>query len=133
MAEWLFDDDPRPAAVFFLRQATFAQLLDDRREESWRDRQVEKSVSERVMKLVSQFNLLFQPLVGLGVLKIAPDVVDSLGDPVPELQVDRCGSVPGNLFAQHLAEAIRGVVIISEVIIRDGFGHNIVMSVSWNM
>src|SRR6202158_2225600 len=85
MAEWLFDDAARPAPVFFFRQAGFAQLLDDRGEESWRDRQIEESVSERVMKLVSLFNLLFQPFVGFGVLKIAPDVVDSLGNPVPEL------------------------------------------------
>src|SRR6266480_4113622 len=90
MAEWLFDDHPCPAVVFFLGQAAFAQLLDDRREESRCDRQIEESVSERVLKLVSLFNLLFQPFVGLGVLKISPDVIDSLGDPVPELQVDSC-------------------------------------------
>src|SRR5256885_16979742 len=34
MAERLFDDHARPAAVFFLREAAFAQLLGDRREES---------------------------------------------------------------------------------------------------
>src|SRR5204862_6817768 len=114
MAEWLFDDHPCPAVVFFLGQAAFAQLLDDRREESRCDRQIEESVSERVLKLVSLFNLLSQPFVGLGVLKISPDVIDSLGDPVPELQVDRCGSVLGNLFAQHLAKAFRGVVVGGE-------------------
>src|SRR5467141_3247413 len=111
MAEWLFDDHPCPAAVLFLREAGFSQLLDDRREESWGDSQIEESVSERVMKLVSLFNLHFQPIVGFGVLKIAPDVVDSLGDPVPELQVDRCRSILGNLFPQHLAKALRGVVV----------------------
>src|SRR4029077_1531928 len=68
----------------------------------------------RVLKLVSLFNLLFQPLVGLEVLKISPDVIDSLGDPVPELQVDRRGSVLGYLLAQHLAKAFRGVVIGGE-------------------
>src|SRR5256885_5943648 len=114
MAEWLFDDHPCPAVVSFLGQAAFAQLLDDRREESRCDRQIEESVSERVLKLVSLFNLLFQPLVGLGVLKVSPDVINSLGDPVPELQVDRCGSVLGNLLAQHLAKAFRGVIVGGE-------------------
>src|SRR6202165_289082 len=128
MAEWLFDDDPRPAAVFFLRESAFAQLLDDRREEPRCDRQIEESVSERVMKLVNLFNLLFQPLVGLGVLKVASDVVDSLGDPVPELQVDRCRSVLGNLFAQHLAKALRGVVVGGETNDGELFGKKIVLS-----
>src|SRR5712692_8572487 len=63
------------------------------------------------MKLVSLVDLLFQPLVGLSILKIASDVIDSLGDPVPELQVDRCWSVLGNLLTEHLAEALRGVVV----------------------
>src|SRR5712692_605717 len=63
------------------------------------------------MKLVSLVDLLFQPLVGLSILKIASDVIDSLGDPVPELQVDRSWSVFWNFLAQHLAEALRGVVV----------------------
>src|SRR5256886_12292351 len=89
MAKGLFDDHARPAVVFFLGQSAFAQLFDDRGEEPWRDRQIEEPVTERVMQLVGLFHLLFQPLVGLGVLKITTNVIDALGDPFPELQVDR--------------------------------------------
>src|SRR6266850_6877593 len=78
------------------------------------------------MNLVRLLNLLLQPLVGLGVLKIAADVIDLLGEPAPGLRVDRCGSILGNLFAQHLAETFRGVVVRGEAHNRELLGKEII-------
>ncbi len=66
------------------------------------------------MKLVRLVNLVFQSLVRFGVLKIAADVVDALGDAIPEFHVDRRGSVLGNFLAEHLAEALGGEIIGGE-------------------
>src|SRR6266446_2004095 len=111
MAEWFFDDHVRPVVVFFLGEAAIAQHLGDRRKESRGDRQIEESVSERVVELVSLVNLLLQALVSFGVLKIAADVVDALGDFAPELRVEWGWSILGNLFRQHLAKTLGGVVV----------------------
>ena len=114
VAERLFDDHPRPVAVFFFRQFASAEHFCDRREKSRRYRQIEESVSERVMNLVRLFNLFLQPLVGLGVLKIAADVIHALSHPVPALELDWRCSVLGYLFAQHLPKTFGGVIVRGE-------------------
>src|SRR6266849_10027698 len=63
------------------------------------------------MEFVSLVDLVFQTLVSFRVLKIASDVIDTLRDSVPELQVHRCRSVFGNLLTQHFAKTLGGVVV----------------------
>src|SRR5258708_10803134 len=63
------------------------------------------------MEFFSLVDLVFQPLVSFRVLKIATDVINALVDSVPELQVDRCWSILGNLLTQHFAKTLRSVVI----------------------
>src|SRR5208282_4288377 len=65
-------------------------------------------------KLVGLVDLIFEALVGLGVLKVAADVVGSLGDLVPEFQVDGPGSILGEFVGQHPAKSIGRVVVGGE-------------------
>src|SRR5260370_465338 len=57
------------------------------------------------------FYLAFQALESLGILKIASDVVNALGDFAPELRVERGWSILGNFFRQHLPKTLGRVVV----------------------
>src|SRR5580704_3974361 len=95
--------------VFFLGQTHVTELLDDRGEKSRRYSEIEEFVPFRVVPLIYFLDLLRQALVGLGVLKIAPDIIDTLLEPVPVPHVDL--GVLGNLLGQRFAKALRGHVV----------------------
>src|SRR5229473_1426821 len=63
------------------------------------------------MELVSVVGLGLQGLESLGILNIASDVVNALGDFAPERRVERGWSILGNLFRQHLAKTLGRVVV----------------------
>src|SRR5215469_3827144 len=109
--ERLLDDHARPASVFFLRNATQAQHFDNRRKETGGNREIKKTISLRVVFLVRLTDLLFEPLIGFRILKIAFDVVDPLAHPFQELWVNRRGRVFGNLFYERFSEAFCSEVI----------------------
>ncbi len=98
------DDHARPMPVFFLNQSRGAQLLHDRREKSRRDRQVEEFVPLRAVALIHFRDLSGKPLIRIGVIEIAFDVVDPLLKPIPAFQIDLRRRVLRDFVGQRLAE-----------------------------
>ena len=70
-AERLFDDDAPPSAVFFARQAGFAEMAADRRKGGRRRRQIEQAVALGPALALDAFKLAADFLVGLVVVGIA--------------------------------------------------------------
>ena len=111
VAEGFFDDDARPVTVFFLNEAGGAQLLDDRREKSRSDREVEKFVALRAVALVDFRDLRGEPLIRLGIVEVAFHVVDALFKPIPTFQFDLRRRVLRDFVGERLAEIFGGRVV----------------------
>src|SRR6266852_6211445 len=114
MAKRFFDDDTGPLAVLFLGETGLTELLHDGREKSWSDREIEKPVASGVVLLIDIVDLLRQTLERLGILKVALDVIDTLGEPGPDCGVDLGGGVFRDFFRESFAKAFRGVVVAGE-------------------
>src|SRR5215469_2946437 len=111
VAKWLFDDDPRPAAVFFFRQTTRSQHFGDGREKPRGHREIKKAIPQRVVLPVGFGDLLFEALISVRVLKITLDIVDARTNPIQQLRVDGRGRKLGNLVHQVLSKAFGGEVV----------------------
>src|SRR5437879_9013626 len=88
MTEGLFNDDARPVSLVLFGQADLAELLDDCGEKSRSNGEIEKFISSRIVLLIDFRYLLCETFVGLGILKVALDVVNTLGKPGPDGRVD---------------------------------------------
>src|SRR5208282_1375003 len=116
-----------PVAVLLLRESRGAELLNDRRKESRRDREIKKAVSGDIVLLFRVNNLPLQALERLRILKLALDVIDALGKPIPYLQVDGLRREFRNLFTQNFAERFRGVIVHRESHDCELFGEQILL------
>src|SRR5229473_336438 len=111
MAERFFYDDTGPLAVLFLGEAGLTELLHDGREKSWGDGEIEKPVASGVVLLIDIVDLLRQTLERLGILEVALDVVNTLGEPGPDCGVDLGGGILGDFFRESLAKTFRGEIV----------------------
>src|SRR5258708_15524937 len=126
MAERFFDDDTGPLAVLFLGEAGLTELLHDGREKSWSDGEIEKPVASGVVLLIDIVDLLRQTLERLGILKVALDVIDTLGEPGPDCGVDLGGRIFGDFFRKSFAKTLRGEIVAGEADDGEPFGEQIV-------
>src|SRR6266436_4102500 len=126
MAERFFDDDTGPLAVLFLGEAGLTELLHDGREKSRRNREVEKSIPSGAVFFIDVVDLLPQALERLGILKVALDVIDTLGEPGPNCGVDLGGRIFGDFFRKSFAKTLRGEIVAGEADDGELFGEQIV-------
>src|SRR5258708_26092664 len=110
MAEWFFNDDAGPLAVFFFRHARRAKLLDDGGEKTRGDGEVKKIVAVAAVGFVDNFHLGLEAPIRIGIGKIAGNEIDALDEPGTHLEVDGIGSELRNFGGQRLAEGLRGEI-----------------------
>src|SRR5918999_2641109 len=84
----LLHDQPRPAAVLPLVQASLAQVLHYGGEERGRRRQVEDPVTLRPPLAIQPLQELLQPVVGLGLLRVARHIEDPTRERFPDIVRD---------------------------------------------
>src|SRR5262249_3659216 len=100
-------------------------LLDDRREKSRGDGEIEKPVALGVVLHVDFADLLLQAFEGFSIAEISLDVVDALGEPRPGFRIDV--RVLWNLVAKFLAERFRGFIVPREANDGEAFGKLVVL------
>ena len=92
-----------------LSEAGLAKLLDDRREKSRSDSQIEKFVAVGVVLLVSFGRSVLSGAGRLWSSENRLDVIDAVDEPFPKVLIDGLPArIFGNFFGKHLAERFGG-------------------------
>src|SRR5258708_29636675 len=128
VAEWFFNDDAGPLAVFFFRHARRAKLLDDGGEKTRGDGEVKKIVAVAAVGFVDNFHLGLEALVRIGIGKIARDEIDALDEPGTHLEVDGIGSELRNFGGPRLARGLRGYIANGHADDGEKLGRNIFLA-----
>ena len=101
----------RRQPVVFLGQAGGAQLLDDGREETAATSPGSRSNCRACRVRCRLGQHVLQLLVSRRIVEIAADVVNALGEPVPQVGIDLGGGELADLLADLVAELLGGQLV----------------------
>ena len=114
VAERLLDHDAAPLVAVLRRQPGAGQLLEDDREGTRRDRQVERVVAARAAHPVEVVHRPLEPVERVVVVEGALDEPEALGEPVPDRLPERGAGVLLHRVVDDLAEVLRAPVAAGE-------------------
>ena len=102
----------RKAAVFFLREAGGAELLDDRAEQLAGDGKIKDCIAAGLMLRRRLFEGLVEPRIGVGLGQVAGEMGDAARDEIPGLRVERLGCGPGSGIRDKAPDPLGQIIAI---------------------
>jgi hypothetical protein len=111
VTKWFFDDDATPLAILLTRQLARTEMLNNGREETIRNGEIEQVIAARLFLLIQLAQVIAQVLIGGWIVEIAAQIRHPGDKPLPNLRIELL-RVPAGIdeFLRHVAQCLVPVV-----------------------